>query len=256
MMLRSKIICLTAYGLVSSCLCFAQYSYAAELPTIELPPAASKFAVGEQFISNGMPMRVQGFVVKDMSLSQAAHWFKRSMGQPLVENKLSDKLILGRAQGGRYLTIQIEPISHGKPSGVKGLAAVSDIAAFNANRNSYINTVQRWRDRWPAGTQEVSRMTSQDGDKTAVHVAMRNTHGEQLNRNALVDMLRQDGLFLEREVSVNTSSPKKNLQRIQSGQTLYFKGAAKEAIATIVRTEQGKTDVLLNTTYIIEQQKK
>jgi hypothetical protein len=136
---------------------------------------------------------------------------------------------------------------------VKGLAAVSDIATFNANRNSYINTVQRWRDRWPAGTQEVSRMTSQDGDKTAVHVAMRNAHGEQLNRNALVDMLRQDGLFLEREVFANTSSTKKMPLRIQSGQTLYFKGVGKEAIATIVRTEQGKTDVVLNTTHIIEQ---
>lgn len=255
-MMRLKSILLSRRILVSICLCFVQLAYAEEWPTIALPPAAAKFAVGEQFTSNGMPMRVQGFMAKDMSMPQAADWFRRVMGQPLVENKQPDKLILGRAQGGYYITIQIEPTSRGKPIGIKGLVSVSDIAAFNTNKKSHIDTVQRWRDRWPSGTEEISRMTSQDGDKTAMHVAMRNGHSEALNRNALVAMLQQDGLAMERETSANTSNTNKLPSRMQSGKTLYFKGTGKEAIATIVRTELGKTDIVLNTTTLIEPYKK
>jgi hypothetical protein len=242
--------------LLSSSLCFLHVSYANEWPTIEIPSTASAFAVGEQFTSNGMPMRVQGFVAKDMGLAQAADWFRKNLRQPLVENKLSDKLILGRAQGGYYLTVQLEPISHGKSIGIKGLVSVSDIAAFNANKSSYISTVQRWRDRWPSGTQEISRMTSQDGYKAALHVALRNGHSDEFNRNALVEILHQDGLSLEREVSANGLNTQRQPLRIEMGKTLYFKGAGKEAIATIARTNDGNTDVVLNVTHLIEQYKK
>jgi hypothetical protein len=256
MMQRFKIICALALGLALPAMCLAKDVYAAGWPTVELPPAASTFAVGDQLVSNGMPMRVQGFIAKDMSLHQVVNWFRRSMGQPLVENKLADKLILGRAQGGYYLTIQIEPISRGKSIGVKGLAAVTDVAAFHASKTSYIATVQRWRDRLPAGTQEISRISSQDGNKAAMHVVMRNGHSEAVNRHALIELLQQDGLVMEREVAVATSNTSNLLLQISNGKTLYFKGVGKEAIATIVRTEPGKTHVVLNTIHITEPHKK
>jgi hypothetical protein len=57
-------------------------------------------------------------------------------------------------------------------------------------------------------------------------------------------------------VSANGLNTQRQLLRIEMGKTLYFKGAGKEAIATIARTNDGNTDVVLNVTHLIEQYKK
>ena len=90
-------------------LCMCLVAQAHEWPVIELPPRADTFAVGDQFTANGLPMRAKGFRTKDMQLAQAVEWFKRSLGQPLVENKFGSKVILGRAQGGYYVTTHRKP---------------------------------------------------------------------------------------------------------------------------------------------------
>lgn len=206
-------------------------------PVIALPPHVETFVVGEQFTANGVPMRVQGFVGKHMKLTHVVDWFKRTMGQPLVENRLGKQVILGRAQGGYYLTVQLEAMRDDGLGGTKGLTAISDIAAFNASKSHHVKEAMRWLDRWPAGTQEMNRMSSQDFQKTSVYVAFRNGHSEELNRLALIDVLKQNGLSLEREMDKTNSA----------GMSLYFKGAQKEAMATIAKTEPGKTDIVINT---------
>ncbi len=218
-------------------ICLSGLSQAEMWPVIALPPNVDAFVVGDQFAANGLPMRVQGFIAKDMKVVQAVDWFKRTMGQPLVENRLGKKVILGRAQGGYYLTVQLEAMRDDGLGGIKGMAAISDIAAFNASQSHHVREVVRWLDRWPAGTQEMNRMSSQDFQKASVYVSLRNGHSEELNRLALIDVLQQDGLSLERESSRTNNA----------GMSLYFKGAQKEAIATIAKTEQGITHIVINT---------
>lgn len=247
---------LLGYFVACACLCASAHVHAGEWPVIALPPRVSSFEVGEQFTSNGMPMRVQGFLSQDMHLTQAVEWFRRSMGQPLVESKNGQQLVLGRAQGGFYLTVQLQALHQDGRAGLKGLVAVSDVAGFHAHQARHLSDVRRWLDRWPTGTQEITRMTSHDVNKTTLHVALRNGHSEELNREALIDLLRQDGYVLEREVSATGLKHNTGSSLSGGGKAFYFKGSAKEAMATIVKTEQGKTDVVLNTTTYLEPFKK
>ncbi len=225
------------HPLLSLVMCLSTVVQAQGWPVIALPPNADTFAVGDQLTANGVPMRIQGFIAKGMKVAQAVDWFKRSMGQPLVENRLGKQIILGRAQGGYYLTVQLESMRDDGLGGIKGLATVSDVAAFNATQPQLVKDVSRWLDRWPAGTQEVNRMSSQDQQKTSVYVSLRNGHSPDLNRFALIEALKQDGLSLERETAMTNGA----------GINLYFKGKHKEAMATIAKTEAGKTDIVINT---------
>jgi hypothetical protein len=217
-----------------------------------MPPGVSAFAIGEQFTSNGLPMRVQGFVAKDQSVQALATWFRRSLGQPLVENQLGNKLILGRAEGGYYLNVQIEPVGPDGRSGSKGLLAVSDMATLNRNRDADAASARRWLERWPSGTQLISRMTSDDGGRSSLHIALRNGHSESLNREALISAMKEDGLKLVTE----SGTPKDASARVPfaliDAKAYFFKGQSKEGIATIARDGQGQTNVVLNTTADLE----
>lgn len=232
-------------------LCAVRPAMAADWPTIGMPPGVTSFSIGEQFTANGLPMRVRGFVSKDQSVHLLATWFKRSLGPPLVENKLGSKLILGRAQDGYYLSVQIEPIGPDGQGGSKGLLAVSDMATLIRNRDSDATSSQRWLERWPAGTQLLSRMTSEDSGKASLHVALRNGHSESLNREALIAVMQQDGLALLQE-----AGPAADVGQVpaalRDAKALFFKGNGKEGIATIARDDQGHTTVVLNTTTVLQ----
>jgi hypothetical protein len=235
-----------------SCLCLCPPLWAADWPKIAMPPGVSAFAVGEQFTSNGLPMRVQGFVAKDQSAQSLADWFRRSLGQPLVENKLGNKLILGRAEGGYYLSVQIEPIGPDGRTGSKGLLAVSDLATLSRNRDADAASAQRWLERWPSGTRLLSRMTSEDNGRASLHVVLSNGHSESLNRDALVAVMKVDGLALVRESGTPANQPDRVPTALQDARALFFKGQNKEGIATIARDGQGQTNVVLNTTTDLE----
>ena len=208
-----------------------------------MPPNVSAFEVGEHMTVNGLPMRVQGFVSQDMNVSELAGWFRRTLGQPLVEDRRGTQLIRGRGQGGYYLSVQMEPAGlHGS----KGLLAVSDVAGMNRNREQHMAANERWLRRWPSGSQIISRTASQDSGKTALHLVLRNAHSEELNRDALVDVLQQDGLKLEWEVAASGSLGDQLSASQRSGKAYFFNGDGKEAMATIARDGQGQTTIVLN----------
>lgn len=225
---------------------------AAQWPTISIPPGVSAFAVGEQFTSNGLPMRVQGFVAKDQGVNDLAAWFRRSLGPPLVENRLGSKLILGRAEDGFYLSIQLEPIGADGRGGSKGLLAVSDMASFNRNREADATAAQRWLERWPSGTQMISRLASEDNGKASLHMALRNGHSEGLNREALIAVMRQDGLVLQQESGAPTAAQARLPASLLEARAFFFKGKGKEGMATVARDDQGHTTVVVNTTTELE----
>ena len=116
-------------------------------PTIALPSEASAFDIGKQVNVNGLPMRMRGFV-SALKPAQLTAWFRQHMGKPLVENRLADKLILGRVQDEYYLTVQLEPVGSAR----LGVATLTHLkTAYDTRADNRANT-EHWLSRLPAGS--------------------------------------------------------------------------------------------------------
>lgn len=238
-------------AVVTAWLLGAGTSGATTWPTVALPPYVKSFAVGEQITANGLPMRVQGFVAQGADVPKVAEWFKASLGQPLVESRFGNQLVLGRAEGGFYLSVQLEALGVDPRQGSKGLVAISDIAAMNRDRERDQAAHRHWLARWPAGTRTLSRTTSQDNGTTTLHVALRNGHSTSLNRDALVDLMKQDGLALEQEVAADKRGSLGATGMPADGTAYFFKGQGRSAMATTARDGDGQTTIVLNITKAI-----
>jgi hypothetical protein len=209
-------------------------------PQPALPERVNVFPIGDQLTANGLPMRVQGFVSPSDNVADLLTWFRSHWGQPLMENTLGNKRILGRLHNGFYWTVQIEPVGQG----IKGLVAVTAFSEQGRDRNAAFQ--ERLLARWPVGSQLVSHVVSPLAGKSASHVVISSSHSDSLNRDAVKTMLADDGMALEREI------PAQN----RSHQTLFFKGEGKDAIAMISRGASGRTVVVLNTVTTLEAFKK
>lgn len=221
-------------------------------PVIAMPPSVQSFAVGEKIVSNGMLIRVQGFVAPNKTVTDLADWYRRSLGHPLVENRLGDKLILGCAREGYYVTVQIE--SSGK--GARGLVAVSDLKGMNESRERLVRDSRGWLNRWPAGSQVISHMTSEEGGRITSQWAISNGHSAILNRNALVSLMSQDGYSLEREAASDAVAVEQLAFHLRGSRVLHFTGEGKQASATIAHDPQGRANIVLQTIASIEAYQK
>lgn len=214
----------------------------ASWPTIALPKDVRAFDIGEQLTINGLPMRMQGFV-SALKPVQLAEWFRQRMGKPLVENTLANKLILGRAQGEYYLTVQLEPAA----TGTRGIAAVSHLKAAYDERAENRASTEHWLSRFPAGSKLLSQMRSEDAGKVSTYLLVVNTQSGNLNRKRLKNLMRNDGFELEHEAMPDNKTGAALPEGIAHGKTLFFKGPGKEAMATIYRDNHGRTAIVLNT---------
>ncbi len=217
-------------------------------PSIALPSEASAFEIGKQINVNGLPMRMQGFV-SALKPAQLAEWFRQHLGKPLVENSLENKLILGRVQGEYYLTVQLEPAG----TGTRGVATVTHLKTAYDNRAENRANTEHWLARLPAGSKLMSKMTSEDAGKVSTYLLVTNTQSEDLNRDRLKNLMRDDGFTLEQEAVMDEKAAARLPAGQGSGKTLYFKGQGKEAIATIYRDSNGNTAIVLNTITQMEQ---
>ncbi|MGH8806353.1 MAG: hypothetical protein ACREX0_00570 [Noviherbaspirillum sp.] len=212
-------------------------------PRVELPKGAHAFNVADGVVTaNGLPMRMQGFLSSEAP-TRLANWFRGSLEKPLVENTVAQKLILGRAQGDHYITVQLEPAG----KGTRGLVAVTHLKAVHENQVQTQTSRENWLLRLPSGSRLLSQVSSEDAGKIATHLVITNGHSEDLNRERLASLMREDGLELEREAAPDM---KRNFRpEFASGEnkTLFFKGRNKEAIAVISRAGLGTTTIVLNT---------
>jgi hypothetical protein len=206
-------------------------------PEVALPKDVRLIHMGSELTINGLPMRIHGFLSQQPP-AQVAEWLRKSLGQPLIENHLADKLVLGRMQGDHYISIQLEPSS----KGTRGAVAVTNMKLAADKRAVSLADNARWLDRLPAGSRLLSQMRSEDAGKTSTHLVFVNGVDESTNAVRLKSMLADDGLSFERETSANGSVAG---SIPVDGRTLYFRGANKEAIAVIARSN-GETAVVLN----------
>lgn len=218
-------------------------------PKIALPKDVSAFDIGRGPMAvNGMPMRMQGFVSKTRT-AQLAEWFRQSMGRPVAETLLARKLILGKAQGEYYLTVQLEPAG----SGTRGLIAITHLKGAYENQAETEAATERWLSRLPAGSLLLSRIESEDAGKIAGHLVIVNNHGEDLNRDRLTALMHEDGLELEREAASNAGTAVQPSVAMDNRKTLFFKGRDKEAMAVIAKDATGRTAIVLNTITSMER---
>lgn len=219
-------------------------------PTQALPPNASKFDVGSDMNVSGVPMRIRGFV-SPTPRDEVAAWFRRSMGSPVVENQLGDKLVLGQARGEFYVTVQLEAQS----SGTRGMVAISHLKAAADRSDATAEATQRLLDRLPSGTRILEQVSSRDGQQMSRYVMFSNRNGEAVNRDRITRMMQADGMHLEREDQVSGQLANDPKAMLANGRSLWFKGRGKEAIVVLGRNPQGDSVVVLNTVTLMEQLK-
>jgi hypothetical protein len=207
--------------------------HAQEWPRVPLPKDLQVFDVGQQITLNGSPMRLQGFV-SPATPDQLVELFRQTLGKPLAETSWGKLRILGRAQGDFYISVQVEASGNGS----RGTTAVTHLKAAYESREDTQVQREQWLSRLLPGSRLLSLVASQDGTKLSRHMVFANDHGETLNRDRLMSMLREEGLAFEREGRPGNDA--------SAGTALFFKGGDKEALATIHRDSDGKTTVVLN----------
>ena len=211
-------------------------------PTVSVPKGLTTFDIGQQVSVNGLPMQLRGFV-SARAARELADAFRHSLGKPLVEHMLGGKLVLGRREGEHYLSVQIESVANG---GSRGIVAVTHLKAAYDNQAPTHDNMQRWLVRLPAGSRLLSQMESEDAGKLSRHLIISNSQDEALNRDHLVSLLAEEGLRLEREGAPDVQSAARMNDSLAASRLLFFKGADKEAIATLRRDGDGQTTVVLN----------
>ncbi len=215
-------------------------------PSPSLPAGLDTFPIADQLTVNDLPMRLKGFISprRPADLCEA---FRQSLGQPLVESTAAGKQILGRAEGGFYVTVQIESAG----TGSKGIVAVTDLATMVRDHAQGQGANARWLDRLPAGSVISSQMTSQENGRQARHMVILNRHAEAVNRDALLRLMTADGYQFEREIGVDATLQRSLPSQLADARTMVFKSPGKEAMAVISRSGD-QTSIVLNTTITLQ----
>lgn len=219
-------------------------------PQIAIPEGIMLTDQGGEVSANGLPLRMRGFT-SSAAPAVVAALFRQSLGQPLIENMLGAKLVLGRSHGAHYLTVQLE--AHG--AGSRGVIAVSELTAPLIASATSRDADQRLLGKLAAGFSIVSRTASDDTRRRAEHVVLNNTHSVGFSTESIKGMLQGDGFTLERD-----SRPVSQFGTVQGlnereARMLFFRKPGGEAVAVISRDVKGKTAVVLNTINYLESAK-
>lgn len=247
--LRTLTISAFVIGTYFSACTFSWAQTTAPWPDLKLPQSLQLFSVGEHVVMNGKPMRMHGFISKQTP-DQLSRSVQETLGQPLVINNLGRQIILGRAQGLHYISVQIEPASNGS----RGIVSITDLRAALLNSDTTMQERQRWLQQLPAGTRLSSHMKSLDDLKQSQQLIYRNRFDENLNRDRLKTILQADGLAFEHE-AMSDDGPSKAARTTSQGRLLFFKGSGKEAMATMHRQPDGQTVTVLNIINTMEKYK-
>ncbi|MBJ7311280.1 hypothetical protein ACFOLJ_27820 [Rugamonas sp. CCM 8940] len=221
-------------------------AHAQAWPAIAIPKEVETFDAGGQMRANGLPLRLSGLLSASPPPQVAAR-FRDALGQPLVENTLASKLVLGKAIGEFYVTVQLEPVG----AGTRGFIAISKLSAAFDRRSANPHSGNTAKSRFLAGSTLIRQVESVDGEKRARLLVLRNGHDTDLNIEHLKNSLGKDGFALEREETAPPSGP----GRPGYGKTLFFKRQDEEAIAVIYRERSGGTAIVFNTVGYLEHSK-
>lgn len=212
---------------------------AAPWPRVPLPRQVEAFEVGKEMVVNGMPVRVQGFVSRAAPAELAAS-MRQLLGAPLMEDRHGTTLVLGRANGAYYITVQLSPLG----SGTRALVAVTK-PPIGERPLEDSQSIRRLMSAMPPGSTLASHTSSADEPTRADLSAVVNSHSIDINVEYVKRMLRADGFTLEREASPSQlASARTGLSR--GARTMFFKRPGSEAIAVVTKNESGDSVIVLN----------
>lgn len=216
-------------------------------PDLKLPRQLQLFPISSDSNANGVPMRMQGFT-SSLPVAAVIQSVQESLGPPIVMNQIGKQIVLGRAVGAFYVTVQIET----EGVGSRGVVATTDMQSAIDNKEFARLDKQRWLDQLPAGSRLVSHVKSSDGSKRSLQIVYTNEQNSLINADRLKTILAREGLGLERQSTADSAS-NAGTNRLEQGKVFFFKGVAKEAIATIHRKPDGQTVTVLNIVNTSEQ---
>lgn len=211
-------------------------------PVVALPQGTTTYSVADRIIANGIPLQIKGFAAKSAPHAMAK-WFRGLLGEPIVEKNLGKIRILGKATNGYFITIQMSPAG----TGTNGTLTVSHLRAAYESRDKTQAALSRLLARLPAGSKIDTEMVSIDGSKLSKYYVLSNSHTDELNRDRIRALMREDGMRLQYQGSITEGKMTKRIPSLsKNGRMLFFQGEKKEAIAVIGRNTEGVTVVQVN----------
>lgn len=223
----------------------ARFAQAQTWPIVPVPEGSRVSTLGQSMRVNGMPMRITDFET-DKSVDQTTQWFKAKLGSPLMDNTSGQKRILGRAQDGYYITIQLhdaDPSAYGT-SRTQGLISVSNLVQTLREKEDTQRQKQRLEKNFPEGTRLLSVTQSDDEDKTALHMMATNNRSLLENVKYLSRTLASQGYQLETSSASTKANPMPQAETAR--EALFFRAPGKEASVLIAYDKQGQTAIVLN----------
>jgi hypothetical protein len=208
-------------------------------PQVRVPQQVETFDIGHEIVANGTPVRMRGFVSSASPAALAAS-FRQVLGKPLMEDRHSDVVVLGRGEGRFYLTVQLAPFG----SGTRGVIAVTK-PPVNQEAPGDTVAARRLLSALPPGSTLASHTSSIDGEIHAEHDAIVNVHSIGINRDYVKRMLQGDGFILQRE-SAPPQTTHARTHVAADALTLFFKRPGAEAIAVLFSSDKGKSVIVLN----------
>jgi hypothetical protein len=208
-------------------------------PQVPVPQQVETFDIGQEVVVNGTRTRIRGFVSRaDPGVLAAS--FRKLLGQPLMEDRRGNKIILGRGEGPYYVTVQLDPFG----AGTRGVIAVSK-PPLDREEPVDAAAARRLLSALPPGSNLASHTSSIDGTVHASHDAIVNDHSIGINREYVQRMLTADGFILERESGPHDTK-RMGSHLTSNARTLFFKRPSAEAIAVLFSDGDGKSFIILN----------
>lgn len=213
-----------------------------EAPRWPLPPGAAVVPLGDEISAGGPASQVQVFASRQ-SAEAMADWYRKTLGSALVENRLGQAIVLGRAQGRHYLTALIAPAV----SGSRVTLAVSDLAAASSGQ-SIRDSAGDWARRLPVGSRLISQThtnvatPSRHGIRRESQWLYANHHGLALNADHLLSLWGQEAWRLEWDEHPSSS-----------GRVLAFQRGGDQALAVIRQRPSGLTTVVVSQSRELER---
>jgi hypothetical protein len=246
----------SGFVLLSASLC----SWAGQpWPAFDWPEQTQPFVVGKEHRVNGVRMKFHGFI-STLPADQLVNEFKRKLGSEVVENRLGNKVILGKKKDDFHIAIQVENLSsHGlteyggaTPKGSKGFYSISDFKGSVKDKDLYMQERRRWLDQLPAGTRLINSVESLDPQMVSEQWTFSNRHGIAMNKKAFIEILKSKGYSVDKD-SLQQPSEKpvgraQALSQMKPSGAVFFSGPNKEA--TVVFSQMPNQDNMIVVTTI------
>lgn len=208
-------------------------------PQVRVPQQVETFDIGQEVVVNGTPVRMRGFV-SSVSPAALTASFRQVLGEPLMEDRRGNTLVLGRGEGRYYMTVQLDPAG----SGTRGVIAVTR-PPIDQQEPADSAATRRLLSALPPGSTLASHTSSIDGGTRAEHDVVINSHSIGVNSEYVQRMLRADGFNFERE-----SGPSQAIHArthiAPDARTLFFKRPGAEVTAVLFSDDSGKSVIVMN----------